>query len=253
MHSEISRWLDDLRRSVANDEIVHAINGRVEIETDPNALKMLKYALAQEHIEQGNEAAADVLYREVLPEVEYWYRKLYRANRSAHGKTIKAIEDRIRAKPDAPEVDHLHRMLAGEYSAYGDFAAAEAIQRRLAEKYPDDPLPLNTVATNKCSFQDQPEEAMELISRALDIAHRTGEHRRYTLGNKARIALALKRYDVVEGVLREIMQLKIDPEVPDIGRERDFFDRLPPGSIDPDVARQYDEYCLAAEFQPRKK
>jgi len=55
----------------------------------------------------------------------------------------------------------------------------------------------------------------------------------------------------VEGVLKEIMQLKNDPEVRDIGRERDFFDRLPPDSIDPDVARQYNEYCLAVGLRPR--
>ena len=77
---------------------------------------------------------------------------------------------------------------------------------------------------------------MEVIDRALEVARRTGTLRRYTLGNKARIALDLKRYDIVEDVLKEIMELKIDPELPDIGRERDFFDRLPPNSIDPDVS-----------------
>jgi len=143
-------------------------------------------------------------------------------------------------------------MLANECSALGDFATTEKIERRLADRNPDDPLPLNAMASNKCSLQDQPEEAMVLINRALEVAQRTGEFRRYTLGNKARVALALERYDIVEAVLREIMQLKIDPEVPDIGRERDFFDRLPLGSIDPGVARQYDEYCLAVGLQKRK-
>ena len=92
---------------------------------------------------------------------------------------------------------------------------------------------------------------MPIIERALEIAYRTGTLRRYTLGQKARIALDLKRYDIVEDVLKEIMQLKNDPEIPDIGRERDFFDRLPPDSIDPEVARQYNEYCLAVGLQPR--
>jgi tetratricopeptide (TPR) repeat protein len=253
VYGENSQWLDELRRSAAGDEIVRAIEGRIEVETDPRTVKMLKYALAQEHTKQGNQAAADALYREVLREVDYWYRKLYQTNRTAHHKTIKAIEDRIHAKPDAPEVDDLYRVLASEYSALGNFAAAEMIERRLADKHPDDPLPLNTLASNKCSLQDQPEEAMELVNRALEVAHRTGEFRRYTLGNKARIALALKRYDIVESVLKDIMQLRIDPEVPDIGRERDFFDRLPPYSIDAGIARQYNEYCLAVGLQPREK
>ena len=77
--------------------------------------------------------------------------------------------------------------------------------------------------------------------------------REYTLGAKARIALDLKRYDIVESVLKEIMQLKMDPDIPDIGRERNFFDRLPPGSIDAEVARQYNEFCLAVGRGPPKK
>jgi tetratricopeptide (TPR) repeat protein len=248
----INRWVDDLRLSDATgDERIGAVEDRLKVEADETAIEVLKVCLAIEHTEQGNEAVADALWREVLSEVDYWYRKLTRTNRRAFDKNIRAIEDRIRANPDAPEVDELYRCLSDQYSAHGDFAAAEAINLELAERHPDDPLPLNSVATNKLSFLNQPEEAMDVINRALEVAHRTGELRRYTLGNKARIALDLKRYDIVEGVLKEIMQLKIDPDVPDIGRERDFFDRLPPDSIDPEIARQYNEYCLAVGLQPR--
>jgi tetratricopeptide (TPR) repeat protein len=253
MHAEISRWLDELRKSdAADDEVIRAIEDRISVETDETKLRLFKIALAREHSEQGNEAAVDALDRELLSEVDYWYQKLTRTNRTAFDKNIEAIEDRIRAKPSAPEVDELYTYLSHQYSAQGNYAAAEAIDRQLADRHPDDPLPLNRAAINKCSLQDQPGQAMELIKRALEVTHRTGEFRRYTLGNKARIALALKRYDLVEGVLKEIMKLKVDPEVPDIGRERDFFDRLPLDSIDPDVARQYDEYCLAVGLRPRQ-
>ena len=251
-YAEIQRWIDELRESATEDEIVRAIEDRLKMETDLNKVRCLKSKLASAHEEQGNEAASDALHRELLPEVDYWYRKLHRTHRTAHDIIIKAIEDRIRDRPDAAEVDDLYRMLAGEYSFNQDYAAAEAIQRRLADKHPDDPLPLISLATNKCSFQDQPEEAMELINRALEVAYRTGVLRRFALGSKARIALELKRYDIVEDVLREIMQLNFDPETPDIGRERDFFDRIPPGSIDAEVARQYDQYCLAVELHKRE-
>jgi tetratricopeptide (TPR) repeat protein len=251
---EIARWVDELRLSDASDdEIIRAIEGRIETEADLTTVDVLKRALAREHSEQGNEAAADMLYRELDREVDYWYRNLHRTHPRAHDKIIKAIEDRIGSNPKADEVDDLYRMLAEEYSFHGNYAAAEAIHRRLADKHPDDPLPLISLASNKLSLQDQPEEAMELINRALEVAYRTGEHRRFALGDKARIALKLQNYNIVEAVLKEIMQLKIDPEVPDIGRERDFFDRLPPGGIDSDVARQYDEYCRAVGLQPRKR
>jgi tetratricopeptide (TPR) repeat protein len=248
----INRWVDDLRLSDATgDERIRAMEDRLKVEADETAVKVVKISLAIEHTEQGNEEAADALYREVLPEVDDWYRKLTRTNRMAFDKNIKAIEERIRANPDAPEVDELYRSLSHQYSFHGDFAAAEAISLQLADRHPDDPLPLNGVATNKIRYLNQPEEALEVINRALEVAHRTGELRRYTLGNKARIALDLKRYDIVDDVLKEIMELKIDPELPDIGRERDFFDRLPPDSIDPDVARRYNEYCLAVGLKPR--
>jgi tetratricopeptide (TPR) repeat protein len=250
----INRWVDDLQLSNATvEERMLAIEDRLKVEVDETAVEVLKFSLAHEHTKQGNEAAADAIYREVLPEFEYWYRNLVRTNLAAFDKNIKAIEDRIRAKPDAPEVDELYTYLAGQYSAHGDFAAAEAINLQLADRHPDDPWPLSNVAFNKRSFLNQPEEAMEAINRALEVARRTGTFRRFNLGSKARIALDLKRYDIVEDVLKEIMQLKIDPEVPDIGRERDFFDRLPPDSIDPEVARQYNEYCLAVGLLPRQR
>lgn len=41
------------------------------------------------------------------------------------------------------------------------------------------------------------------------------------------------------------MDTKLTRDNADLGIERDFFDALPPGSIDPEVARQYDDYCRA--------
>ena len=100
--------------------------------------------------------------REVLPEVDYWYRKLTRTNRTAFDKNIKAIEDRIRAKARCARGGSSYTTyLSDQYSSHGDFAAAEAINLQLADRHPDDPLPLNSVAFNKASLQDQPEEAME--------------------------------------------------------------------------------------------
>src|SRR4051794_31713110 len=94
LHGEISRWLDELRLSNAPDnEIIRAIEDRIKLETNGTAIYFLKSNLAREHTKQGNEAAADELYSELLPEVEYWYRNLYRTNRTAHDKTVKAIEE----------------------------------------------------------------------------------------------------------------------------------------------------------------
>jgi len=247
LRAEIHRWADDLRRSGATgDARIRTIEERIKAETDEIALDALKFALRLEYEDKGEDAAVDALDRELLSEVEYWYQKLTQANRSDYRKNIGPIEDKIRAKPDAPEVDQLYNYLAEQVSLTGDYARAETIYLQLAERHPDDPLPLNRAAFNKYALQEQPEAAMPIIERALEVSYRTGEHRRYILGTKARIALELKRYDVVESVLSEIMRLKMDSDIPDVKCERDFFDRLPPDSIDPEVARRYEAFCLAA-------
>ncbi len=53
----------------------------------------------------------------------------------------------------------------------------------------------------------------------------------------------MKDFKIVEGVLTQIIQLGFEYGNTDVGFMRDFLDRLPPGSIDPEVARQYDEHC----------
>ena len=74
----------------------------------------------------------------------------------------------------------------------------------------------------------------------------------YTLvGSKLTIRELARRMIVRSSNLAT--NILIELVTPDIGRERDFFDRLPPDSIDPEVARQYNEYCLAVGLQPREK
>jgi hypothetical protein len=52
----------------------------------------------------------------------------------------------------------------------------------------------------------------------------------------------MKDYRSVEDVLREIMRLEFKDGNVDTGITRDVFERLPPDSIDPEVARQYSEH-----------
>ncbi len=97
----------------------------------------------------------------------------------------------------------------------------------------------------KLYHESRPEDAMRFADLAVAVAMRAGMYRRDALGMKARIALELSDYATVESVLREIMQLVFTRGNADCGAERDFFDQLPPGSIDPDVASAYHEYCYA--------
>ena len=91
-------------------------------------------------------------------------------------------------------------------------------------------------------FSDDLEGALEAVDVALQRAYRTGFYRREALGNKARILLKLGRGEELSRVLEEIMSLKITKGIPDIGRERDFVDRAPPGMIPPDILARYNEF-----------
>jgi tetratricopeptide (TPR) repeat protein len=120
----------------------------------------------------------------------------------------------------------------------------EAVQMldQMMERYPDDVRsPMSKATTYIYCFEDY-EKALECINSALQRARRTGFFRREALGNKARILLKLRRGDELSDVLEEIMSLQIVKGIPDIGRERDFVDRAPPGLIRKNVLDRYNEF-----------
>jgi hypothetical protein len=78
---------------------------------------------------------------------------------------------------------------------------------------------------------------------ALVRAHRTKFFRREALGVKARILLKLGRGAELSRTLEEIMSLEMKREIPDVGRERDFVDRAPPGMIADDLLARYNAFC----------
>jgi hypothetical protein len=112
----------------------------------------------------------------------------------------------------------------------------------MIERYPDDVRFPIRKATRYLYFWDDLEEALRCIDLALQRAHRSGFFRREALGVKARILLHLARGEQLSEVLEEIMALHMIKGVPDIGRERDFIDRAPPGLISEDVVRRYNEF-----------
>ncbi|MBR0814920.1 tetratricopeptide repeat protein [Bradyrhizobium diazoefficiens] len=117
---------------------------------------------------------------------------------------------------------------------------------QVSDRFPDDVRAAMSKSSTYFWALDQPEQALEYIEVALERARRTGFFRREALGDKARILLRLSRGDELSDVLEEIMSLQMTPGVPDIGRERDFVDRAPPGLIRKNVLERYNE------FRPRR-
>jgi tetratricopeptide (TPR) repeat protein len=142
----------------------------------------------------------------------------------------RAIEARLENEPDAAVRRRLNFDLTTEYEMAGRYDEAERIYLMLFDQCPDEPMPLISLAGQKLYFENDPAAAMEAIDRAIEVAYRSNNFRRLALGVKARIALAREKFDVVEDVLRRLLQLTHDKRGVDIAPERDFFDRLPPGA-----------------------
>jgi len=154
---------------------------------------------------------------------------------------IRTVSDSL-VKVDGEE----HRVLASQLAQLLREAEryTEAVQvlDEMMRRYPDDVRSAMSKALDYLYFLDDPEEALECINLALQRAYRTGFFRREALGNKARILLKLGRGDELSDVLEEIMSLQIVKGIPDIGRERDFVDRAPPGLIRKSVLDRYNEF-----------
>ena len=243
---ELFRWRDGLHRTRHGIDVIRAIEERIEVESGTAILQPLYFMLAQEHEAQGNyDAAETIRLQDPINEVYRWYEDVERT--SVGIEAIRALKERIDGEPDAAKRRELKLILAQEYRHEEDYAACEAIYLQLFEARLDDPVPLIKLAEQKLYFERQPEAAMRIIDRAIEVAYGLGNFRRNALGVKARIALAMKDFRIVEGVLTRIMQLGFEFGNTDVGFMRDFFDRLPPGSIDPEVARQYDEHYREAD------
>lgn len=242
--NEIERWRDELRRTHGSDAIVRAFEERIEGESDPQRLQILNRFLADEHIGRGNrEAAEEVGRRDPMYEIYRWYDDWWD---NELDDVVPAIEERIRQESHPLKLSALRWLLAEEHCDRGDYAAAETVYLADAAADPDEPRPLISLARQKLDDEDQPDAAMRIIDRAIEVAMLVGIFRRDALGVKARIALRVAAYPVIEDVLRQIMRLAFTRGNIDADIERDFFDHLPPGVIDADVARAYDEYCRAS-------
>jgi len=153
------------------------------------------------------------------------------------------IVDRRRRSEDGEDRYHLTLDLTHFLSLAGRQQEAERMIDEMIAVLPDDVrLPISKASLYFYSMDD-PEKALDAIDIALSRAQRTGFFRREALGVKARILLKLGRGEQLTRTLEEIMSLEMKSRIPDIGRERDFVDRAPPGMIADDVLARYNFFC----------
>jgi hypothetical protein len=189
-------------------------------------------------------------YRRKIEPVDRWVEDARKAGGDIN--VIRVIEARLESEPDEEIRSSLNFELAMAYKMTERYGDAERIYQMLFDQCPDEPMPQISLAGQKLYFENGPAAAMRVIDRAIEAAYRSANFRRLALGMKARIALAQDKFDVVEDVLRRLLQLTHDSRGVDIAPERDFFDRLPPGAINKTVALRFDHYSRRASRPARR-
>jgi hypothetical protein len=92
--------------------------------------------------------------------------------------------------------------------------------------------------------------ALDAIEMAISLARPSGGYLRYCLNDRARIAVAFRRYGLLEETLREILDTTQEHRVtPEIRLEDDFLQRVPNDAIDEGLRARY---CAAVASEREK-
>lgn len=174
-------------------------------------------------------------------EIENWVNDL--RGKHSLNVVIDAVQKRKDAEKNERSKYQLALILKGLLIEAGRDQEALHLLKEMAGRLPGDVrFPIAEASLN-LYFLDNPKAALTAIDEALARARRTGLFRREALGVKARILLKLGLGEELAATLEEIMNLKIEDGVPDVGRERDFIDQMPSGLISEELRARYDAFC----------
>jgi len=172
--NEIDDWRHELRRTHVGEDIVRALEKRIEAESDPDRLHILNWFLAGEYEAQGNQAAVEAVRgRDPVEEIHRWHQEWQQ--RQPDTDIIPVLEDRIRRETHPSRLHALRYFLADAHRDRGNYAASEAVFLADFEADPARPMPLIFLAGQKLYYEELPEAAMPVIDRAVEVALRQKE------------------------------------------------------------------------------
>src|SRR5258706_12638211 len=95
--NEIDGWCQELRRTHVGEDMVHALEKRIEAERDDQRWQILNWFLASEHEAQGNEAASRAVRSgDPAMEIHDWHDEWMK--KPPNIDIIPVLEDRIRGE-----------------------------------------------------------------------------------------------------------------------------------------------------------
>lgn len=140
---------------------------------------------------------------------------------------------------DKEEEEFFLSTLAHEYAYSGRFDEAESTIRKQLEIAPDSPVAWVQLASHFLYNTRELKKALSAAEIAVEHAEAQGGFVRYTHGVRIRIALEMKKYEIVEASLVKLVEYT--PEQPEIGLEGDFINRIPKGKVNKEIVDRYKE------------
>ena len=169
----------------------------------------------------GRSSKLNVLFR--------WYS--FVSTRSDIVLLANKIDYKLKKETDEEIVWSLKTFLAKLMASRGLFSESEKIYINMNRIRPFDPRPLILLSQQYLYYENDPQKALTANDGAIKIAFETGNFRREALTVNIRIALDLKRFDLVERDMKRIMS------------EDDFIKRIPVGMVSGEILKDYVEFC----------
>lgn len=164
--------------------------------------------------------------------------------REIYGKKelVEVIEQKIvEARNPSQKLAYLE-FNANQLTIGGRPNEALDVLRTIAKMNSDSVISQLSIVSHLLFILEQPEKALEELLLAEKLSNETGHFKRHVQAEKARIALALNDYDMLNTAINYISQIVVMPDKRDVGKERDFFDRADKSRLQSETISNFQKY-----------
>jgi hypothetical protein len=167
--------------------------------------------------------------------------------RTAHKKqpaaeippSVVLLREQLRKVTDERDVVVLATLLGSEYSWFGMKQDEEELLLELVDRFPDEPLPLISLAEFLSHTDRRLSEARGVAEKAIARAREKDRFVRHAHQTLARIAKELGDFDALNRLLAFLVDFTPTPGREDVVCEDDFLKGLAPGSVNPDLEKRF--------------
>jgi tetratricopeptide (TPR) repeat protein len=170
-------------------------------------------------------------------DLEQWYHQLLLENRNK--SYIDTIRIRLMLEELDPERYAIEILLFREFRRTGMYSEAKEVIDGIIERHSHEIFPRVWLAELYLSFLDNPVKALKIIESAVVLAGEQGVLQRYVWGVRARIAVKLNRYDLLEECLSRLLDLSRTANEKDVGLEVDFFTHADHTRLSKSIVEQF--------------